>query len=271
MSRIRILVLFLFFSLVAGGCAHETGTSKPGEAINLNPEEALARLDLRSQDRRLLKAIAEIAVITETGRYPLKLAILAWRPDSLRLEAIPVIGLPNFFLAAHAGRLAVYLPGTGEYYTGAAVPENLARFFPLSLSISDLISLLTGGRPALPMEEQPRVEEGFHEGAAYRLDISSRDRRFRQSLWIDGKTGYLRRCKQTAGNCGDDALNVYFDAYVPVDGVPMPQRIRVKMKGEEERTVVLEYESVTLETMTAAGAELFGLPVPPGAKVRRLE
>jgi len=270
MIRIRILSLFLFFSLIAGGCAHDTGTSKPGEAINLNPEEALARLDLRSRDRRLLKAIAEIAVITETGRYPLKLAILAWKPDSLRLEAIPVIGLPNFFLAAHAGRLAVYLPGTGEYYTGAAVPENLARFFPLSLTVSDLVSLLTGGRPAFPVVE-PQQVEGFHEGAAYRLDISSRDRRIRQSLWIDGETGYLRRCEQTAENGGDDALNVYFDAYAPVDGAPMPQRIRVKMKGEEAQTLVMEYESVTLETMTAAGAELFDLPVPPGAKVKKLE
>lgn len=217
--------------------------------------------------------MAEIAVITETGRHPLRLAILARRPDSLRIEAIPALGPPNFFLAAHDGRLAAYLPETGEYLAGPAVPENLARFFPLSLSVGDLISLLMGNPPAWPTEEAPRVD-AVAEAGMLRLDISSRDRRFRQTLWIDEKTGYPRRCEQTAErDGGTETLNVYFDAYAPVDGAPMPRRIRVKVKGgdQEERTVVLEYESATLETTSDAGAGPFDLPVPPGATVRRLE
>jgi hypothetical protein len=260
------LVLLLLIS----GCVHDPGPSKTAAAMNITPEEALARLDRRDQERDLLTAVAEATVNTENGRYPLRLAILAAVPASLRLEAIPVIGLPNFFLAGHAGRLAVYLPGNGEYYTGAAGPDNLARFFPLPLSVGDLVSLLRGRRPALPAAAKPLQIEGFPEGGTYRLNIVSQDRQFRQSLWIDPETGYLHRCEQE-GKGSPGLLNVYFEAYAPVAGAELPHRMRVKITGKEEITVTWEYESLTLEKLNTDREELFTLPAPPGVRVIHLD
>jgi len=268
-SRPGFAALAVLMFLIAG-CAGMSPPTAPVRPIPCAPEAALARLDSRNERRQLLKAVAQAAVNTETARYPLRLAILAGKPASLRLEAIPIIGLPNFFLSVQGGRLAVYLPQQGEYYTGNATGENLARFFPVPLSVAELLALLHGCRPELPAAASPATLSGYPDGKAYRLDISSGNRELRQSLWIDPGTGNLIRFEQEE-SAGTRLLTAYFEAYEQVDGFPFPQRLRIKLQGPVAYGVELQYESVALEKPPAAGEALFTLPAPPGVKIIDLD
>lgn len=270
MSRGISLAALTMLAFIFGGCAVLPAPAAPVRPYPFPAEEALARIDSRCASGIFLKAVARTAINTETARYPLKLAVLVERPSSLRLEAIPVIGLPNFFLSAHRGLLSVYLPQQGEYYQGKAAPENLSRFFPIPLSAPELAALLTGCRPASPATTTPELMRGYQEGKTYRLDINSRNPERRQSLWIDPDTGNLIRFEK-AENAGEKILNAHFEAFALVDGYALPHRIRVKWQDTAAYSVELHYESVALEKPTSVHEALFVLPAPVGVKITPLD
>jgi len=235
-----------------------------------NAEEILSRFDLRKDNRILLRAVAQANINTETTRYPLTLAIIVQGPASLRLEAIPVIGLPNFFLSVRQEKLAVYLPQSGEYYSGKATPKNLARFSPVPLSTAELVALLTGCRPDPPATASPVTIRGYREEKSYRLEIFSSTQERLQSLWIDPGSGNLMRFAREERE-GAQALTAYFEDYEKIDGHALPRRIRMQSPGGAPYSIELHYEHVTLEAATAATAELFSLPAPAGAKMVPLD
>ncbi|HAJ27734.1 MAG TPA: hypothetical protein DCG53_10905 [Syntrophus sp. (in: bacteria)] len=266
LSRLFLLPIFLISFL--GGCALYPLQSVPVTDYRLSPEEALETIDLRDSRKSFMKAVAHVVVNTEEGRYPLKLAILAAKPASLRLEAIPIIGLPNFFLSIHNGIMKVYLPQNGEYYVGPATIYNLKSFFPIQLAVPDLVTLLMGCRPTMSSEQT--VLKGSSEGKSYRVDILSRKNRALQSLWIDPENLYLTRLDRFGKN-GDKLLTVYFDEYSQDNDVSMPSRVRFQMPGRDERTISIRYDGATFAPLTDATERIFDLTVPEGVRTITLK
>jgi hypothetical protein len=212
--------------------------------------------------------VVHAVINTEEGRYPLKLAVIAAKPASLRLEAIPVIGLPDFFLSIHKGILKVHIPQEGEYYIGPATIKNLKSFFPIQLAVQDLVAFLMGCRPII-FSEQIRMNS-FSEGKFHRVDILSNENHPLQSLWITPENLNLVRLDAFEKN-EDGPLTVYFDEYYTENDVLMPSRIRFQSPGRDRRDISLKYESATFEPLTNETETLFDLPVPEGVKTIILE
>ena len=245
------------------GCALYPLQPMPATDYRLSPEEALGTIDLRDKRKLFMKAVAQVVVNTEEGRYPVKLAIIASKPESLRLEAIPIIGLPNFFLSIHDRTMKVYLPQNGEYCVGPATINNLKSFFPIQLAVPDLVALLMGCRPTVPSEQT--ILKGSSEGKSYRVDILSRENHLLQSLWIDPANLYLTRL-DGFGKDGDKLLTVYFDEYFQDNDASMPSRVRFQMPGRDERTITLRYDGATFAPLTNETERIFDLPVPEGVR-----
>jgi hypothetical protein len=258
-----LFLLFIFLISFLGGCAHDPMLRATGAGLQLSPEEALGTIDLRDKRKNFMKAVAQVIVNTEEGRYPLKLAIIAAKPASLRLEAIPIIGLPNFFLSIHNGLIKVYLPQKGECYVGPATVDNIKTFFPLQLAVPDLVNLLMGCRPTISSEHI--LLKGSPEGESYRVDILSRENKALQSLWIDPASISLTRLERFGGN-GELPLTVYFDEYSQDNDVSMPSRIRFQMPGRDERNISLRYDGAAFAPLTNETERIFDLPVPEGVK-----
>jgi len=256
-------LLLIFLVSFLGGCAHDPLYPVTGAGHRLSPEEALRTINLRDSRKNFMKAVAQVVVNTEEGRYPIKLAILATKPASLRLEAIPIIGLPNFFLSIHNGIMKVYLPQNGEYYVGPATINNLKSFFPIQLAVPDLVALLMGCRPTMSSEQT--ILKGSSEGKSYRVDILSRENHPLQSLWIDPENLYLTRLDRFGKN-GEKLLTVYFDEYFQDNDVSMPSRVRFQMPGRDERDISLRYDGATFAPLTNETERIFDLPVPEGVK-----
>lgn len=210
-----------------------------------------------------MKAVVQVVVTTEEGRYPIKLAILAAKPASLRLEAIPIIGLPNFFLSIHNGTMKVYIPQNSEYYVGPATINNLRRFFPIDLAVPDLVALLMGCRPAVPPEQT--ILKGSAAGKSYRLDILSRDGHPWQSLWIDPANRYLTRLDRFGKN-GEKLLSVNFEEYSQDNDYSMPSRVRFQITGKDERDITLSYDGATFAPLSNETEQIFDLKIPEGVK-----
>jgi hypothetical protein len=259
----RIFLLLIFLISFLGGCAHDPLHPVTGAGYRLSPEEALGIIDLRDSRKLFMKAVAQVVVNTEEGRYPIKLAILARKPASLRLEAIPIIGLPNFFLSINNGIMKVYLPQNGEYYVGPATINNLKSFFPIQLAVPDLVALLMGCRPTIPQEQT--TLKGSSEGKSYRVDILSRENHPLQSLWIDSENRYLTRLDRFGKN-GETPMTVYFDDYSQDNDVSMPSRVRFQMPGKDERDISLRYDDAIFAPLTNETERIFDLPVPEGVR-----
>jgi hypothetical protein len=262
-SKAGVFLLLLFLILFMGGCALYPLQSVPVTEYRLSPAEALRTIDLRDSGKNFMKGVAQVVVHTEAGRYPLKLAIIAAKPASLRLEAIPIIGLPNFFLSIQNGLIKVYLPQKGEYYVGPATVDNMKTFFPLPVAVPDLVALLMGCRPTLPAEHT--ILKGSPEGGSYRVDILSRENNPLQSLWIDPANLFLTRWERF-GRTGEPLLTVNFDEYFQDNDVSMASRIRFQMPGKDERSISLRYDGATFVPLTNEAERIFDLPVPAGVK-----
>jgi hypothetical protein len=178
------------------------------------------------------------------------------RPASLRVESIPLLGPPDFFLSMAEGGLRVFLPGKGAFYTGRAEPQNISRFSPVFMTAAEMVSLLMGFPP-----EPTETLSGYHgeqEERAYRVDQYKSGRRIR-SLWIDPSGGQLIRIRAFK----EDGETVFYAAefaeHTPVGGGFMPQRLTIT--GDGMPALSIRYTDLRQITTDSAS---FSLPVPEG-------
>lgn len=252
-KRIPTLIWIAAFGFFLSGCA---GSRPPAlQARYPSPEAALHALAQSAPTDQTLTATARIEINHQGERYPLKIAVMMKRPDFLRVESIPPLGPPDFFLSIAQGELRIYLPGKNAFYAGRAVPKNLSRFFPIFLPAAEMISLLMGIAPDA-QGESPTLR-GEQEERYYRLDGYSSDR-WTRSLWIDPSGNRLVRIRAFA-----EGENVIYEAafaeHLPVGEGFIPQQLTIT--GEGMAALRIRYTDLQ---SAAADPESFALPLPDG-------
>jgi len=247
------LIWIAAFGLVLSGCA---GRRPPALQTSYpSPEAALRALAASAPADRAFTATAQIEINHQGKRYPMKIAVMMKRPAFLRVESIPLLGPPDFFLSVAKGELRVYLPGKNAFYTGRAVPENISRFFPIFMPAAEMISLLMGIAPDI-QEESPALR-GEQEEMYYRVDGYASDRRTR-SLWIDPSGNRLVRIRTFAE--GETVVyEAVFAEHALVEEGFMPQRVTIT--GDGMAAMSLRY---TDPQPIAADPESFVLSLPEG-------
>ncbi len=253
------LSIVLCLAAAISGCV----SGRPGPLLPAagcaSPEAALHALVRKAPPQGTLKAIAAIQVATPTGAYPLKLAVLLRRPASMRVEAIPVLGPPNFYLAIHEDRLKVLLPDKNEFYAGRATRENIAMFLPLRIDVESLVSLLMGIPPAVA-EKDPQREASMEEGSC-RIDIRAGGSRI-QSLRVRPADGLI------------EGIDIYNGGERPLYRVRYEDPIQSGEFATPRKTVIVSEEDRTTLTIRYTEVEwsaeedktAFDLKVPPGVK-----
>ena len=248
-----MLIWIAAFGLVLSGCA---GRRPPAlQARYHSPEAALRALAASAPADRTFTATARIEINHQGERYPLKIAVMMKRPAFLRVESIPLLGPPDFFLSVAKDELRVYLPGKNAFYTGRAVPQNISRFFPIFLPAAEMISLMMGIAPD-NREESPALR-GEQEETYYRVDGYASDRRTR-SLWIDPSGSRLVRIRKFTER-ETVAHEAVFEEHVLVGKSFIPQRLTIT--GDGMAAVSLRYTDLR---PIAADPESFPLPLPQG-------
>lgn len=251
---IPMLIWIAAFGLVLSGCA---GRRPPALQTSYHsPEAALRALAASAPADQAFTATARIEINHQGERYTLKIAIMMKRPAFLRVESIPLLGPPDFFLSVAIDELRVYLPGKNAFYTGRAVPQNISRFFPIFMPAADMISLLVGMAPD-NREESP-VLRGEQEEMYYRVDGYASDRRTR-SLWIDPSGNRLVRIRTFAEEGENVVYEATFAEHALVGEGLMPQRLTIT--GDGMAALSLRYTDLR---PIAADPESFPLLLPEG-------
>ena len=241
------------FGLTLSGCAGQRPVAF--QTLYPSPEAALRALAASTPADQTVTATARLEINHQGERYALKIAVMMKRPAFLRVESIPLLGPPDFFLSVAKDDLRVYLPGKNAFYTGRAVPQNISRFFPISLPAAEMISLLMGIAPD-NREESPALR-GKQEERYYRVDVYVSDRRT-LSLWIDPSGSRLVRIRKFAE--GETvAYEAVFTEHVLVGEGFIPQRLSIT--GDGMAAASLRYTDLR---PIAADPESFPLPLPEG-------
>ena len=253
-------ILFLW------GCAHWTipGTIKKEQLSRERIDSLVSRFALHSE-RDTLKTMAHISIDHPTGKYVRKVALLARRPASLRIDAIPLFGPSDFFMSVSAGQIRVLLPGNGTYYVSPATKENLARFFHIPMPVDHTVSILMGIPPLAAAGDF--VVKGFHEGRRDRLDLLSGGTTV-QSLWFDEHDDIAEIA--LFGTEGSRLYTVSFDDYITFGGGTHPGRLKITIEDASGR-IFVSVRYIDPEIVRDGDLSPFDLPIPAGIEPRFLK
>ncbi len=259
MKIVKLTMVALFCTLFVMGCA-AWKTPTTVERPPLSPDKIQYLLSRFATDavQETLKAIAQISIEHPAGKYTRKVALLAQRPSSLRIDAIPLFGPPDFFMSANEKLLRIFLPAEGKYYVGRPTKENLARFFRIPIPVNQTVSLLMGA-PPISMTGNLRLR-GYGDGNWDRIDSLSGDRHL-QSIWLDPTDDTLKKV-EVFGKKGTRLYTAFFDDFISFGERSYPQRLRIAMEGMKKIDVKIRY--IDLEISHGNDSSPFNLPIPEG-------
>jgi len=248
-----VLSIVLAFSLLLAGCTAGNSVMPPEPMGFPSPEAALSAIKPDRNGEGVFQVTAKVTFSAPRGKIILKLATVIQPPDKLRLETIPVLGPPDFFMTVRKGRFKVFLPGTPEFITGNASPDNLGRFLPLAWPVERWVSVLTGTHPET-MGQAVKIR-GMMEGPLYRIDMMS-GKTIRESFWVNPQNQHLEK----ANFISDDGqqYQVTYQWGLQSDSTEIPEIIKIELEGETRILITCS----DLQTVKNAGPDLFDLPSP---------
>ncbi|MGE5855063.1 MAG: DUF4292 domain-containing protein [Syntrophaceae bacterium] len=255
-SRIKTLVVLCLAIGSLAGCAHEK-EMVVSEADMPPPAALFERLTADAAPGKTLVGILQVVASLPGERYTFRIAAAAKRPDSLRLEDLSVIGLPDFMLTVKGSEIRMFLPRSGEFMVGSESSEPIRRIFPPAVKPLDLVALLYGQPPGIPGEKSLK---GSIDGNRFRLDVYARGT-WAQSLWVDPATGRLARA-EIADSQGNRAYRVLFHDAVEVGSLIVPGRIEIETEGTAK--VRLSLRNADMELVSRDDEDFFRLKPPDG-------
>jgi hypothetical protein len=157
-----------------------------------------------------MTALAQIDLVTAQGHYPIRAAIILRKPSYIRLEMLPVIGTPDFFLAASPGEMTIFIPSQNEYYSGKPTAENLSRFLPWSFTLEEIVMILSSTYP--PLDGTNVSYESDLDNALLRIDMKT-PAGPSQTIWMTKNEKIVKLIRYDP--LGREMYRALFDDYPP--------------------------------------------------------
>ena len=251
----RHSILFVLMSLLICGCAGKLFVGTPPPA---GSSESMNR-SIEKKDR--LIALAHMDLHTAQGHYPVRAALVLQRPSYLRLEILPVIGTPDFYLTASPDRMSIFIPSRAEFYSGNPSGENLARFLPWALSIEEIVMILSSARS--PFDDQNVANDRYQEGNLIRVELK-KPPGHSQTVWME-KNGRVAKLVRYDSD-GKEIYQVRYADYM--EDSPLAKSIRIQW-ADSPISVSVKYSDLKVEQAT--DLSVFELTAPAGIKTIQLD
>jgi hypothetical protein len=256
-NRSRNLLWFITaigMAVAASGCAVPRKSDYP--VAYPSPAAALKACE-KSVPSGVITATAKIEITDNGERYPLKAAVMLKSPNSLRLESIPLFGLPDFFMTIDKTEMRIFMPAKGCFCTGAATPENIEKFLHVKMGGTDLVSLLLGAVPGSgKIDETYHTLTGRQEERNYRVDREDGEGGL-LSIWINPSINGIFRISLSIN--GVNVYDALFENRLMAKELLIPQHITVTRQPATE--LKIKYSEIRQIPNAEAS---FDLPVPEG-------
>jgi outer membrane lipoprotein-sorting protein len=250
--RIFLLLLAVF----ASGCLQQ--------AVIYNdspPEKILAAISNAVAEDDILSATAQIDLVTIHGYQPARAAVIIKKPSYLRLELLPVIGTPDFFLAASPEKMSIFIPSKGEFYSGLPTVANLERFLPGHFNIEDIVMIFSGTYPSL--KEKVIAYQSYREKNFLRIEMTAQSG-CSQIIWVGENNRLLKLIRNDEQ--GKEIYNVKYDRYDTK--ISIAGEITISM-ADGITSLSIKYSDLKIEKAT--DLSIFDLPIPANVKMITLD
>ncbi|MEE9911889.1 MAG: DUF4292 domain-containing protein [Deltaproteobacteria bacterium] len=214
---------------------------------------------IHGKDR--IATLAQIDLMTAQGHYPIRAVLILQRPSYLRLEMMPVIGTPDFFLAATPDEMKIFIPSRNEFYSGKPSAGNLARFLPWSFAVEEIVMILSSTYP--PLAGSPVSYERYPEDGLLRVEMKTPSGPS-QTIWMEKNSRPARLIRYDTG--GREVYRVRYEDYA--EGSVFAEKISIQW-ADHVTSVSVQYSDLKVEK--ASDLSVFTLPVPAGSKIIQLD
>ncbi|HUN53653.1 MAG TPA: hypothetical protein VMU29_00705 [Smithella sp.] len=242
-----IAVKLLWLTIFVYGCA--------GQAIvypDSLSEKTSAAISGPVAEDDVLSAVVHINLTTPDGYYPTKAALILKKPSYLRLEILPVIGTPDFFLAASPEKMSIFIPSKGKFYYGQPTGANLRKFIPWPLNIEDIVMIFSGTYPSL--KEDDITYQNYREKNLLRIEMKAPSG-CSQIIRVGEQDRLLKLIRND--KTGKEVYTVTY-LYDEVQG-SLPKKITVSM-ADGVTSLSVKFLDVKIEKAT--DLSMFDLPMP---------
>jgi hypothetical protein len=203
----------------------------------------------------MLTAMAQIDLVTSRGYYPVRAILIIKKPSYMRLELLPPIGPPDFFLTVTPKEMRILLQERGEFYFGEPTGHNLSQFLPWQFDIEDIINILVSAYPPL---NDVVAYQSYADGEALRVEMKAQSG-MSQMVWIGSNARLIKLVRMD--ETGKELYAAKFENYD--DSSPIAGKITVSM-ADGITSITVKYSDLKLEKTT--DLSIFDLPVPEGFK-----
>jgi hypothetical protein len=250
-SFLAVKLLWLFFFVY--GCAGQAIVypDSPSEKI----PTAIFSGPIAEDD--IVSAIVDINLTSPDGYYPTRAALIIKKPSYLRLEMLPVIGTPDFLLAASPEKMSIFIPSKENFYYGQPTGANLRKFIHWQFDIEDIVMIFTGTYPSL--KEKDMSYQSYRE-KNFLLTEMKAPSGCSQIFWV-GSNNRLFKIVRNDKN-GKEIYTVrYF-----YDDPPrtLPEKITISM-ADGITLLSVKFSDIRIEKAT--DLSIFDLPIPDNVNV----
>jgi len=210
---------------------------------------------------RTLRGTGTISVETsdmaQSGSFELTLR----KPDSVLVKIEGPFGIDVGSALVTRNRFAFYYSFQNRLVEGPTNPANLSRVFQIPIDFDDVLNLFTGG--FFLSEDRANPSDFSIEDEEFVMTYSSYTgtRRY----WVDSQKMQIVKIQHLDGN-GTLVLEQLFTKFQTMDGVTVPQYVRVTMV-KERRRVSIAYSGIVINPPDLE----FFFDVPRNASRARLQ
>ncbi len=255
---IRLCVSVLLAGLILAGCASKSVryADRTVTADMLQDQVAENQLRVRS-----LTGTGTISVETSEMAQSGSFDLILRKPDSVLVKIEGPFGIDVGSALVTRTRFAFYYSFQNRLVEGPTNAANLSRVFQIPIDFDDVMNLFTGGFFLSEDRTSPSDFAIVDEEFVMTYSSYTGTRRY----WIDSETLQIVKIQHLDGK-GTLLLEQLFSKFRTMDGVTIPQYVRVTMV-KERRRVSIAYSDLTINP----GHVDFFFDVPRNASRGRLQ
>lgn len=242
----------LLLVLIVCGCAMQTVVDRdyPLEIKTLPVTGYIGENDI-------LSAIVQMNISTPDGYFPARAALIIRKPSYLRLEMLPVIGTPDFFLAASPDKMSIFIPSKRKLYYGRPTEANLSKFLPWKINIEEAVMIFSGMCPALNGKEISY--RSFQERENLRVEMKTSSGRS-QIIWLGENNRLQKIVRHDESGKAIYAVEYIYDETKQT----VPEKIIVTV-ADGTTSLSVKFSDVKIEKAT--DLSIFDFPMPPDTDI----
>ena len=250
-SFLAIKLLWLFFFVY--GCA--------GQAIVYpdSPSEKIPTTIFSGPiaEDDVVSAIVDINLTSPEGYYPTKAALIIKKPSYLRLEMLPVIGTPDFLLAASPEKMSIFIPSKENFYYGQPTGANLRKFIHWQFNIEDIVMIFAGTYPSL--KEKDISYQSYREKKILRTEMKAPSG-CSEIFWVGENNRLFKIVRNDENGKEIYTVRYFYDEAPPT----LPEKITISM-ADGITLLSVKFSDIRIEKAT--DLSIFDLPIPANVNV----